>query len=131
MNDLPTIATLPPQQVDEDQATGLIPLTIDDAETAATALQVSVSSSNVTLVPSSNWELGGSGGNRTLRICAAQIDSVPPRSPSLSTDGEATAQRQFKLTVDAVDNDLPHLDHYRRSNDERRCRDQAAWGADK
>ncbi len=42
--------------------------TVSDAETTATDLRVTASSSNTTLVPAANIALGGSGANRTMTI---------------------------------------------------------------
>ncbi len=54
INDPPTITDIPNQLTNEDQATGAIPFTIGDLETAPGSLTLNVSSSNVSIVPVAN-----------------------------------------------------------------------------
>ncbi len=78
VNDLPTISAIPTQVTPKrvlasDPGTPVINFTIGDVETPATALTVTASSNNTTLVPNlaANLTLGGSGPNRTLVITPA------------------------------------------------------------
>src|SRR5439155_2516436 len=57
----PSISSIANQTTAEDTATAAISFTIADAETPATSLVVSGTSSNPTLVPNSNIPFGGSG----------------------------------------------------------------------
>lgn len=57
--------------MNEGGDTGPLPFSISDAQTAASALIVTVTSSNPTLFPGASMILGGSSGSRTLRL-------VPP-----------------------------------------------------
>src|SRR5205814_9722359 len=68
VNDLPTITDIVNQTVNEDTATAALPFTIGDVETAATALSVTTSSSNLTLVPAANMVVGGAGASRTVTV---------------------------------------------------------------
>src|SRR5262249_48014144 len=70
VNQLPTISAIPTQVTLKNQATPVINFTIGDVETAASALVVTATSNNTTLVKNNaaDLTLGGSGPNRTLVI---------------------------------------------------------------
>ncbi|MDQ3881003.1 MAG: hypothetical protein M3295_08020, partial [Chloroflexota bacterium] len=70
-NTAPTISDIPNQTIDEDGTTGALSFTIGDPDTAISALTVSGSSSNTTLVPNANISFGGSGANRTVTVTPA------------------------------------------------------------
>jgi len=70
-NTPPTISSLPNQVIAEYSATPPVPFVIGDAETPATSLVLSKSSSNPTLVPINNIVFGGSGANRTVTATPA------------------------------------------------------------
>ena len=63
-----------------DDRSGTINLTVGDVESAATALTLSATSSNSTLVPNRNIVLGGSGATRTAKASAAWPGAPVPRS---------------------------------------------------
>ncbi len=71
VNDLPTISDVPDQTTNENTPTGAIAFTVGDVETPSADLNVLVTSSNTTLVPSGNIVLGGSGANRTVTLTPA------------------------------------------------------------
>src|ERR1043165_7540839 len=64
----PTSAQIANQTVNQGSATAALPFTVADSDTTVSALTVSGSSSNTTLVPNSpsNIAFGGSGGNRPV-----------------------------------------------------------------
>ncbi len=75
----PTITDVVDRATLESTATTAIPFTIGDAETPATSLTVSGTSSNTSLVPNANIVFGGSGTNRTVTITpAAGLSERPP-----------------------------------------------------
>lgn len=78
--------------------------------TPAGSLTVSGSSSNTNLVPNDSVHLafGGSGANRTLTITPKANRSGSATLTITVSDGQATATRSFKLTVNPV-NDAPTL----------------------
>ncbi len=94
--------------INEDSATAPIAFTIGDAETDPSALIVTASSSNTTLVPNSSaaLALGGSGANRTLVVTPAANRFGSATITLTVSDGALTATRSFTLTVTSV-NDAP------------------------
>ncbi|AKF80357.1 hypothetical protein MFUL124B02_11370 [Myxococcus fulvus 124B02] len=101
VNDAPTLTQVPDQRILRDSATGELPFTVEDVDTAPEGLTVSVTSSNTDLVPNdaTHLVLGGSGSDRTL-------DVVPVAGASGSTtitvsvsDGAETTSTPFTLDV--------------------------------
>src|SRR5205814_1409225 len=70
-NTPPTISSIASRTTDEDTPLTGVAFTVNDAETAATNLVVSCSSSNPALVPNGNIAMSGSGSNRTMAITPA------------------------------------------------------------
>lgn len=108
-NDVPTISAVADQAIAEDGATPAIAFTVGDAESAATLLTLSGTSSNTTLVPDGNIVFGGSGASRTVSVTPAadQFGSATITLTVSDPDG-GSAQEPFTLTVSAV-NDAPVL----------------------
>src|SRR5213075_1752385 len=107
VNDLPTITYIVNQTVDEDTATAALAFTIGDVETAATALSVTTSSSNLTLVPAANIVLGGTGASRTVTVSpAANQSGAATITVTVKDASGGTASDSFLLTVTPV-NDAP------------------------
>jgi len=108
LNTAPTIGDVGNQSVTEDTATGVLAFTVGDAETAAGSLSVTATSSNLTLLPTANVVLGGSGANRTVTLTPAANQSGTATVTLTVSDGTATASDTFILTVLAV-NDRPTI----------------------
>lgn len=102
-NTPPTISGLVNQTVAEDTTLGPLAFTVGDAETAAGALQVFVSSSNTVLFPSGRMTLAGSGSARTITLNPAAERSGTALITLIVSDGAATAQTSFLVTVTPVD----------------------------
>ena len=77
-NTAPTITTIASQTVAAGTSTGPLAFTVGDAQTAASSLTVSGTSSSVTLVPNSNIVFGGSGSGRTVTVTPASGQSGAP-----------------------------------------------------
>ncbi len=105
-NTAPTISVLADLTVAEDTATGVLAITVGDAQTAATALTLTASSSNPALVPVAGIVLGGSGAGRTVTVTPAANQSGSATITVTVSDGSLTANEPFVLTVNAV-NDAP------------------------
>jgi hypothetical protein len=101
----PTIETLSPQTLEEDEAK-TITFTIADAEMTADALMVTVSFANPTLISPANLVLSGSGTTRTLTLTPTLNQSGSTTITLTVSDGETTTQQRFDLTVNPV-NDAP------------------------
>ncbi|HJN13792.1 MAG TPA: Ig-like domain-containing protein [Pirellulaceae bacterium] len=107
VNDLPTISDVPDQSIPEEGTMGPITFTVDDVETPANELVVTVATSNEELVPLSNITLGGTGAARTVTAYPV-IDAVGSTVITLRVkDGDLeTSTEPFILSVTDV-NDLP------------------------
>ncbi len=68
VNARPTVSDVPDQVTTDGTALENLPFTVADDETAAGALNITVTSSDQTLIPDDNLTLGGSDENRTLSI---------------------------------------------------------------
>lgn len=107
-NSAPTISTVVNQTVNEDTALGPLSFTIGDAETPADQLQLFVSSSNTALFPTSRLVLGGSGAARTITLTPTAERSGNGLITLIVSDGAATGQSSFLVTVSPVD-DAPSI----------------------
>lgn len=108
VNDAPTISTMADETTDEDTSTGVITFDINDIETAASALSLSVNSSNSALVPVSNITLGGAGSSRTVTITPLANQFGTTTITITVSDGSLASSESFVLTVAAV-NDTPTI----------------------
>ena len=99
VNDVPTIANITDQTVEQNTSTGALAFTVGDVETAAGSLTVSGSSSNQTLVPNGNVVFGGSGANRTVTVTPAANQSGTTTITVTVSDGTLTASDTFVVTV--------------------------------
>lgn len=109
-NTPPTITALGDQVIDEDGATPALAFTVGDAQTPATSLSVTASSSNTALVPNTAaaLALSGGGANRALTVTPVANQNGTTTITVTVTDGALSASRSFQLTVVAV-NDPPTL----------------------
>ncbi|HEX4611804.1 MAG TPA: DUF4815 domain-containing protein, partial [Urbifossiella sp.] len=99
-NTPPQISTVANQTVPENGATGALAFTVSDAQTPATGLIVTASSTNTTLVPQSAISLGGTGGSRTVTINpAAGQSGTASITLTVADAGGLTDSDTFTLTV--------------------------------
>ena len=73
-----------------------------DAETEASFLTLSGSSSNTTLVPNANIVFGGSGNNRTVTVIPASGQSGTATITMTVSDGSLSSSTNFILRVNAA-----------------------------
>jgi hypothetical protein len=101
LDQLPTISTIPNQNIYESTETGELSFTVGDNETAAGDLEVEVFSDNSALVPNAGLILGGTGANRTLKVVPAPTGTGSTQILVTVTDEfGGSASTSFTLTVD-------------------------------
>jgi hypothetical protein len=98
-NTAPVISSIPSQTTLQNTATPAIGFTVSDSQTSASNLVVTAASSNPTLVPANNLQLGGSGSNRTIKITPA-ANQIGTATVTLTvSDGSLAASTSFLLLV--------------------------------
>lgn len=99
-NAAPSVSAIGKQAIDEGGATDALAFTIGDAETAADALNVSVTSSNGNMVPADAIELSGKGSERSLTIFpAAEQSGTATITIAVRDGGGAVTRSSFDLEV--------------------------------
>ena len=98
-NTPPSVSIIANQTAVSGVPTAAIPFTISDLETASSSLTVTGASSNLTLLPLSGIQLGGSGSNRTVRLTSAVGQSGSVVVTLSVSDGVMTTNRSFVLAV--------------------------------
>jgi len=98
-NTAPTISDIAAQSIYAGGNTGALAFTVGDAQTAASSLTLSGTSSNTTLVPNANIVFGGSGASRTVTVTPASGQSGTATITVTVSDGSLTASDTFVLTV--------------------------------
>lgn len=96
-NTAPTITSISNQISCPDQIAGAH-YSISDAETVATSLQVSATSSNSAILPTENIALGGTGNNRTILLTPLGLSGTTTITISVTDEAGATASTTFNLT---------------------------------
>jgi hypothetical protein len=99
VNTAPTISPIANVTVVSGTNSGPIGFTIGDAQTPASALTLSASSSNPSRVPVSGITFGGSGANRTVSVTAAPGVTGTANVTITVNDGAASTNRMFTVTV--------------------------------
>jgi len=104
VNDAPGLTSLASRRIPENTTTGPIGFTIGDAETPASNLMLSGTSSNPTLVPQANIVFGGSSSNRTVQVTPATGQLGTASVTVWVSDGALAGSRTFELTVTETNN---------------------------
>jgi gliding motility-associated-like protein len=107
-DDPPTISSIANQTINEDVPTGLLPFTVNDAETAAADLVVTGTSDNTSLIPDAYIVVSGTGANRNVQITPALNQSGIAIITLSVSDGVNSASTNFQVTVNTV-NDAPTI----------------------
>jgi hypothetical protein len=101
-NTPPSISDVANQTIGVGATLGPIGFVVSDAETPASALTVSATSSNGTLVPNGNITLGGLGPNRTVSLTpAAGQTGTATITLTVTDEGGLTSTDTFTFTVTA------------------------------
>ena len=98
-NSPPAISSISDQRTPESTALGPIDFTFGDAETNASALLLTGTSSNTNVVPNANIVFGGSGSNRTVTITPTPGVAAHTLITIAVSDGQASASTSFNLAV--------------------------------
>lgn len=98
-NDPPAISALPDLFVAKNTAVGPLAFVVADIETAGAQLQVTGSSSNLTLLPNSSIVLAGTNENRTILLTPTTNLAGTTLVTIEVSDGAAKSSTQFSLTV--------------------------------
>lgn len=106
VNDPPTVTGLSSQTGNEDTPLGPIAFTINDLETPASSLVLSVTSANTSVIQNSGIVFGGSGTSRTLTLTPVLNASGSSLITVTVSDGSNSRSQEFNYTVNAV-NDPP------------------------
>lgn len=108
-NTPPTVSDITSRTINEDSATSVISFTIGDAQSPASDLVVTATSSNLVKVPLSGITLAGSGSTRTIQVTPAPNQSGQSAITVTVTDpGGLSASDSFIVTINPV-NDAPSL----------------------
>lgn len=98
----PSISSISSFNLPANGSSGPLAFTVGDLETAATALSLSSTSTNTTLLPTNNIVFGGSGANRTVTITPEPGQEGVSLVAITVTDGSnATATTTFTVIVGA------------------------------
>jgi subtilisin family serine protease/PKD repeat protein len=99
VNPAPTISSIADQSIVANASTGALSFTIGDAETAASSLTVTGSSSNQSLVPNANIVFGGNAASRTVTVTPATNQTGTATITLTVSDGALATSGSFSLTV--------------------------------
>ena len=98
----PTVSLIDDQAMNEDAGEGEVSLTIADAESAASDLTITATSSNPDLIGEADLSLGGSDGDRTLTFEPNPDQSGTATITVAVSDGEAVTETAFQIEVGAI-----------------------------
>ncbi|HZI23623.1 MAG TPA: Ig-like domain-containing protein, partial [Chryseolinea sp.] len=97
----PTISAIAPQSTPENTPTSPILFTIGDAETEPSALTLSATSSNATLVSDGDITFSGNDADRSVVITPTPGESGTTTITITVSDGTDNTSVNFVLTVEA------------------------------
>lgn len=100
-NTPPTISRIPDQETPANQPVGPLPFQVEDQETDAAKLRVTLSSSNPNLLAVKGSAFQGTGANRTLRLSPTPDAQGVTDITLTVTDGTKSSSTTFRLTVGA------------------------------
>ncbi len=98
-NTEPTISDIAAQSITAGSNTGALAFTVGDAQTAASSLTLSASSSNASLVPNASIVFEGSGASRMVTVTPAMGQSGTATITVTVSDGSLSTSGTFVLTV--------------------------------
>ena len=106
VNDTPLISTISDHTTIEDTAIGTIGLTVSDIEDTPCSMDISITSSDTSIIPNENISYVCDSNAYTLTITPApDQNGVVTISLEVTDSGTLTAIRTFDLTITAVNDD--------------------------
>lgn len=108
VNDAPTLSAVSDVTTPEDTPFAPVSVTVGDAETAATALLVTATSSDPSLIRNSDIVVTGNGAHRSVQLTPRSNQSGTATITLSVSDGTTTTSTTFAATVTSV-NDRPDL----------------------
>jgi VCBS repeat-containing protein len=106
VNDPPTVSVAAGGTCGRDDHSGTVNLAVGDVESAATALALSASSDNQTLVPNGNVVFAGSGAARTMTVSTVDGRSGTATLTVTVSDGQDTGTVTVTVTVGGGGKDM-------------------------
>lgn len=103
-NSPPTITAIANQTIPENGTTGVLSFVVGDAESSATTLVVTASSSNPALVSPGGFVLAGFGANRSITVIPSANQFGTATITITVDDSSTTTSSTFLLTVTEVNN---------------------------
>jgi predicted phage tail protein len=101
VNDAPTISAIADQSVAQGTTSiGPLTFTIGDSETSASVLQVSATSSDVSIVPQGGIVLGGTEAARTITLAIPASANGSADVTIAVSDGSDSTPMMFRVTVE-------------------------------
>lgn len=95
----PTISAIADQTIYQDLPTPALAFTVGGGSVQPSALTVTATSSNQTLLPDANITLGGTGANRTITVTPAANQTGTATITLTVSDGTRTTTATFNVTV--------------------------------
>ena len=106
-NDPPTISEIAAQSTEEDTPI-TIDITVEDTETIADELLLTVKSHNTELISDTDMSVSGSGKNRTITIIPLHNTHGETTLTVSVSDGTSSTEQHVKITINPV-NDAPTM----------------------
>lgn len=99
VDDAPTITSIADQTLSLNSGTGPISFNVDDVDDPVSSLEISVASSNISLVPLSGIVLSGSEGDRSVTITPSPFLSGSSTISITVSDGTLATSETFVVKV--------------------------------
>lgn len=106
LNHVPTISSVPDQTIQQGTSGPSVSFNVDDAETAASNLVVTATSSNTGLIPQSGLVLSGTGNQRALTI-NPQPNQIGSATITLAVKDSAGASASNSFAVNVISSGAP------------------------
>ncbi|MBP8155255.1 MAG: hypothetical protein KAX87_08190, partial [Nitrospira sp.] len=100
-NTAPAISPIASRTIEANTSTGALSFSVSDSESQASAIQVTASSSNTTLVPGGTLVVSGMGSNRSITVTPTLNQVGAATITVTANDGALFSSMTFVVTVNA------------------------------